>query len=437
MESRLGFNQFRRVAMTAVLAAAITSQALAAGYLAVWRPGTGDQWVQSGISVEQFKTWEATYYKQGLRIVSLVVRDGRFTAVWQPGTGEQRVHAGLSGAAFKTQDTAYFKKGLRIAAFSIDGGRFAAVWRPGSGAQWNHAGLSAAEFKTLDTGYFKKGLRITQLEIDGGKFAAVWRPGKGTQWVHWDMSGAQLEAKDAVYFPQGLRIATMSVDGGGKYAAVWRADLGTGTQYVGARRCWVDFKAEDLAYYGQGLRLGFLKLEDKARGLYHYPWKNGDSYTVGQGNNNPSGSHNGSQAFAFDFSLPSGTQVRAARAGIVEWVKQSQTSSFNPTQPESATNVKFPNGSLDNWGNAVRIRHLGGFTSWYFHLQPNSALVEEEEMVKAGQPIALSDNTGRSGAAHLHFQVQADSSNWGQSIPISFNDCDVPAKGASVTSQNQ
>jgi hypothetical protein len=426
-----------RILVVAALAATLAvpaPQALADGYAAVWRPGSGTQWVEAGVTADEFKTKDLAYFNQSLRIVSLVVRNGRFTAVWQPGSGTQWVHWDLSADDFKAKDAAYFKQGLRIAAFSLHNGRFAAAWRPGTGTQWVHWGLSGDEFKAKDGPYFKQGLRITQLEVDGGKLAAVWQPGTGTQWVHWGMSGADMEAKDGTYFPQGLRLTTMAVDGG-SYAGVWRP--GSGTQYWSHRRCWVDFKTEDLAYFGKGLRLGFLKLQNDARGAYNYPWKNGDSYGVAQGNNNPPpGSHNGSQSFAFDFSLPSGTEVRAARAGTVEWLQQSQTASYNPNQPTTPSNTPFPNGSLQNWGNAVRIGHLGGFSSWYFHLTPNSVKVKVGDKVAAGTVIALSDNTGRTSGAHLHFQVQADSIDWGQSVAISFNGCQVPVAGNNVTSQN-
>ena len=44
--------------------------------------------------------------------------------------------------------------------------------------------------------------------------------------------------------------------------------------------------------------------------------------------------------------------------------------------------------------------------------------------------------SGMTSGPHLHFQVQANSTNWGQSVPIAFGDCEVPAGGATVTSDN-
>jgi hypothetical protein len=128
----------KRQILAAALLAACMAQALADGYAAVWRPGAGTQWVKAGVSADEFKTADLDYFKQGLRIVSLTVRDGKLTAVWQPGTGTQWVHWDMGEADFKAKDSAYFKQGLRIASFALHNGRFAAVWRPGTGAQWVH-----------------------------------------------------------------------------------------------------------------------------------------------------------------------------------------------------------------------------------------------------------------------------------------------------------
>jgi murein DD-endopeptidase MepM/ murein hydrolase activator NlpD len=289
------------------------------------------------------------------------------------------------------------------------------------------------EFKAQDQTYFNQSLRVAVLEIDDGRFAAVWRPGSGAQWVRAGMTAAELEAQDQTYFGQGLRLTAMAIENG-RYAAVWQP--GSGTQWVRHSRCFVDFKTEDAAYFGQGLRLGFVKLQDQVAGAWRYPWKSGDSRTVAQGNNNAAGSHNGSQAYAFDFTMPVGTQIRAVRAGTVEWLQENLTKTYDPTQPTTASNTPFPNGSLQNWGNAVRLRHPGGFTSWYFHIQPNGVIVKVGDKVQSGQPIANSGNIGRTSGPHLHFQVQADSTDWGQSVPIAFGNCEVPTTGATVTSDN-
>jgi murein DD-endopeptidase MepM/ murein hydrolase activator NlpD len=86
----------------------------------------------------------------------------------------------------------------------------------------------------------------------------------------------------------------------------------------------------------------------------------------------------------------------------------------------SPANTPFPQGSLQNWGNAVRIHHPGGFTRWYFHIQTNGVLVQVGEVVTQGPANAKSGGTGRAGGLHLHFQVQADSIDWGQSVAHTF-----------------
>ena len=56
------------------------------------------------------------------------------------------------------------------------------------------------------------------------------------------------------------------------------------------------------------------------------------------------------------------------------------------------------------YGNYLVIRHPNGLETVYGHL--SRFLVEEEETVAAGQPIALGGNTGRSTGSHLHFECR-------------------------------
>ena len=55
------------------------------------------------------------------------------------------------------------------------------------------------------------------------------------------------------------------------------------------------------------------------------------------------------------------------------------------------------------YGYYVVIRHNNGIETLYAHLSKN--LVKENQNVKAGDPIGLGGNTGRSTGSHLHFET--------------------------------
>ena len=56
------------------------------------------------------------------------------------------------------------------------------------------------------------------------------------------------------------------------------------------------------------------------------------------------------------------------------------------------------------YGKYVLIRHPNGLETLYGHL--SKQLVHEDDIVKAGQPIGLGGNTGRSYGSHLHFETR-------------------------------
>ena len=192
---------------------------------------------------------------------------------------------------------------------------------------------------------------------------------------------------------------------------MWRP--GGGTQWWrSTQRGAVDFKTEDAAYFARGLRIDCLAVEDDPVGACRYPWKGGVTYGVGQGNNNPRVAQ---RQPVVRLRLRPARRYRGARR--TRWDRrvaagEPGTAHVQPNTATTPSNTPFVKGSPDNWGNIVRLRHAGGFTSWYFHLQADSVRVNVGDEVRQGQVIALSGNTGRSSGAHLHFQVQADSDDW-------------------------
>lgn len=65
--------------------------------------------------------------------------------------------------------------------------------------------------------------------------------------------------------------------------------------------------------------------------------------------------------------------------------------------------VRITSYQRRGYGHYVVIRHNNGLETVYAHL--SKKLVLEEQNVKAGQPIGLGGNTGRSTGSHLHFET--------------------------------
>ena len=66
--------------------------------------------------------------------------------------------------------------------------------------------------------------------------------------------------------------------------------------------------------------------------------------------------------------------------------------------------VRFVSYQRRGYGHFLVIRHHNGLETLYAHL--SKKLVEENAVVKAGDPIGLGGNTGRSTGSHLHFETR-------------------------------
>jgi murein DD-endopeptidase MepM/ murein hydrolase activator NlpD len=138
---------------------------------------------------------------------------------------------------------------------------------------------------------------------------------------------------------------------------------------------------------------------------YALPYEKGRKYIMSQG---PNGSESHQGKFAFDWDMPEGSAIHAARDGIVIDVIENFTRGG-------------ASESYRNQSNAIEIMHRDGSVGRYSHLQQNGALVELGDRVARGQKIGLSGNTGYSSGPHLHFdvvQLQPDLSF--KTLPIKF-----------------
>ena len=135
---------------------------------------------------------------------------------------------------------------------------------------------------------------------------------------------------------------------------------------------------------------------------YKLPWPAGVSWFCIQSNRGIV-SHRGHEEFAFDFKMPVGSDVCAAREGVVLTV-----------------DVSHDGHGLNAPNNRITVEHPDGTRGSYLHLQKDGSLVKFGEHVKQGQKIARSGHVGRSMTPHLHFHVMPPEKV--QTIPISFAD---------------
>lgn len=120
-------------------------------------------------------------------------------------------------------------------------------------------------------------------------------------------------------------------------------------------------------------------------------------------------------AHAVDFAMPVGTDIHAARAGVV--IDVASTNFSDSLEPDGAE------------ANVVRILHDDGTYAIYAHLNWNGIRVRPGDAVERGQYIADSGNTGFSTGPHLHFAVVRNADMKIESVPVVFEG----ANGAAIT----
>jgi murein DD-endopeptidase MepM/ murein hydrolase activator NlpD len=107
----------------------------------------------------------------------------------------------------------------------------------------------------------------------------------------------------------------------------------------------------------------------------------------------------GGEHTGIDFAAKEGTKVKVTADGTVSFV-----------------------GWDDVYGNLVMVDHKNGYVTYYGH--NSKILVNSGNFVRKGEVIALSGNSGRSSAPHLHYEIRKveNPAAGGNGIPINPTD---------------
>jgi murein DD-endopeptidase MepM/ murein hydrolase activator NlpD len=76
-----------------------------------------------------------------------------------------------------------------------------------------------------------------------------------------------------------------------------------------------------------------------------------------------------------------------------------------PVYAVQAGKVLYANRKIRGYGNMIVLKHAGEVSTVYAH--NSKVLVRKGQVVKQGQVIARSGNTGRSRGPHLHFEIRS------------------------------
>jgi murein DD-endopeptidase MepM/ murein hydrolase activator NlpD len=180
-------------------------------------------------------------------------------------------------------------------------------------------------------------------------------------------------------------------DGGSRYAFTWRHRIG-----------------DPAAVH-----------DDAAR--YRIPFGGDAPRRVVQG---PDGAFSHRGEIAYDFAMPVGTPVLAAREGrvaeVVDWFTEGGK-----------------RADLRDQANFVSVLHADGTFGRYIHLRKGAA-VKPGQRIAAGELVGYSGDTGYSAQSHLHFDVVRATREGGlESLAIRFASDDpdgfVPQVGTYVS----
>ena len=119
--------------------------------------------------------------------------------------------------------------------------------------------------------------------------------------------------------------------------------------------------------------------------------------------------HSPGNQHAVDIAMQVGTDIGAARDGVVILVKDD-----------------YHMGGAKNYfldkANVIYVLHSDGTIGTYAHILQGTAVVKPGDKVKAGDKLARSGSSGYSTGPHLHFVIRRNVGMASESVPFRFID---------------
>ncbi len=128
-----------------------------------------------------------------------------------------------------------------------------------------------------------------------------------------------------------------------------------------------------------------------------------------------------------DFCMPTDSRVLTSNFGH-RWGRQHKGLDIkvyigDTIRAAFAGKVRVVRYEGRGYGKYVVIRHDNGLETYYAHM--SKQLVVEDQEVRAGDPIGLGGNTGRSTGSHLHFETRLCGVALNPALMFDFRNQDV------------
>ena len=128
-----------------------------------------------------------------------------------------------------------------------------------------------------------------------------------------------------------------------------------------------------------------------------------------------------------DFCMPTTSRVLTSNFGA-RWGRQHKGLDIkvyigDTIRAAFSGKVRVVRYEARGYGKYVVIRHNNGLETIYGHM--SKQLVDEDQDVRAGDPIGLGGNTGRSTGSHLHFETRLCGVALNPALMFDFRNQDV------------